>query len=529
MSKRIAVRALALLLTVAVSIRGQTIRGRVFMPDSVTPAAGVVITAIAENGKGAGTALSNSAGDYSMRVVAPGRYQLRALQIGFRPTVIPGIDVVANGVGVQNVVLGRQPVNLTAVLVRDEGCGISQRDGDTFLQLWEQARAALSATQLSEESGALDVRLVRITGHVDATSYYKVSSPARYPILPHAAIDSANARDVMVDAAIAATSAETLATAGYIRRHDSASVIFDIPSAEALLSDDFAAQHCFGIANPPGEHPEWIGVRFAPRQKRGDVTDVRGVLWLDRNSAELRRLEFTYANLPKTNYEVCDDAPEHIAIAERKRMCQSMRDDDANRLGLGGEADFQRLTTGEWLVTQWTLRKPPDEGKFRKTTRCKRQGRSCDPCYYGPECMDIWWMWPRLVTTAGTISRVTRGEMEVYRNDSSLALIDRIATKRAGSRPAHIEGRVTSADGRPLSSAIIQTDDPARVGRTDSAGVFRIGALPPGSIGILVRCRGYEPVQFKLPLLPDSTRRLSLALSPDGNASRTSLSCSERP
>jgi hypothetical protein len=529
MSQRIAVRALAFLLTVNVSVRAQTIRGRVVMPDSVTPAAGVVITAIAENGKGAGSALSNSAGDYSMRVVAPGRYQLRALQIGFRPTVVQGVDVAANGVRVQNVVLGRQPVNLTAMLVRDEGCGISQRDGDTFLQLWEQARAALSATRLSEQSGALDVQLVRIAGHVDAMGYYRVTAPSRYPILPHAAIDSANARDVMVDAVIATTAAETLATAGYIRRHDSASVIFDIPSAEALLSDDFAAKHCFGIAKPPDEHPEWIGVRFAPRQKRGDVIDVRGVLWLDRNSAELRRLEFTYANLPRTSYEACDDAPENIPIAERKPICQSVRDDDANRLGLGGDADFQRLTTGEWLVTQWSLRKPPDEAKFRKTIRCLRQRRSCEPCYYGPDCMDIWWFWPRLVTTAGTLSRVTRGETELYRNDSSLALIDRIATRRAGGRPANIEGRITSADGRPLTSAIIQTDDPARVGRTDSSGVFRIRALPPGPIGVLVRCRGYEPVQFRLPLLPDSTRRLSLALTTDGNASGASSSCAEKP
>ena len=521
-------RALAVLLTMALSVRGQTIRGRVFMPDSVTPAAGVVITAIAENGKGAGSALSNGAGDYTMRVVASGRYQLRALQIGFRPTVISGVDVVANGVRVQNVVLGRQPVNLAAILVHDEGCGISQRDGDTFLQLWEQARAALSAMQLSRQSGALDVQLVRIAGHVDATRYYQVSSPSRYPILPHAAIDSANARDVMVDAVIAATPAETLATAGYVRRHDSASVIFDIPSAEALLSDDFAAQHCFGIAKAPDEHPEWIGVRFAPRQKRGDVTDVRGVLWLDRASAELRRLEFTYANLPRTTYEVCDDAPENVAIAERKRTCSSMRDDDANRLGLGGEADFERLATGEWLVTQWTIRKPPDEGKMRKTTRSRCQGRSCEPCYYGPGCQDVWWMWPRLVTTAGTLSRVTRGETELYRNDSSLALIDRIATKRAGDRPASIEGQVTNAEGRPLSFAVIQTDDPARVGRTDSSGVFRIGALPPGPIGILVRCRGYEPVQFRLPLLPDSTRRLSLALTTDSTASRTA-NCAEKP
>ena len=94
--------------------------------------------------------------------------------------------------------------------------------------------------------------------------------------------------------------------------------------------------------------------------------DIRGVVWLDRASAELRRVEYSYANLPKTTYEMCDDAPMNVPVAERKRRCQSATDDAANRLGLGGELDFQRLATGEWLVASWAMRKPPDEGKVRK-------------------------------------------------------------------------------------------------------------------------------------------------------------------
>ncbi|MGH2898204.1 MAG: carboxypeptidase-like regulatory domain-containing protein, partial [Solirubrobacteraceae bacterium] len=334
---------------------------------------------------------------------------------------------------------------------------------------------------------------------------------------------------VIVDAVIAATSPETLSAAGYVRRRDSSSVIFDMPSAEVLLSDDFAAHHCFGLAKPPDEHPEWIGVRFTPRDKRGDISDVRGVLWLDRARAELKRLEFTYANLPRATYEVCDDAPEHIPVADRKRMCGPVPDNDANRLGLGGEADFQRLATGEWMVTHWALRKPPDEGKYRKTVRCQPQRRTCDPCYTGPRCQDVWWMWPRLVTTSATISRVTRAGREVYRDDSTLALIAAIADKRAGSRPARLEGRITNEDGGPLAAAVIQTDDPARAGIADSAGVFRIAPLPPGSIGVLVRCRGYEPVRFRLPLLADSTRHLALSLVPDPRATRSASDCSGVP
>jgi hypothetical protein len=265
----------------AVPLGAQTVRGRVLMPDS-TPASGVVVTAVAASGQTAGRSLSSPDGEYAIRLSTPGRYELRALQIGFRPTIVTGIDVGANAERIQNIVLARRPVTLATVEIRDEGCRISNRDADTFLQLWEQARGALSAARLSEQSGSLDVHLVRINGHVDATSYQRSSRPSAYEVRPYPAIDSLNMREMIVDAAIASTPAETLAKAGYVRRRDSENVVFDMPSAEALLSDDFAEMHCFGIAKPPNEHPEWIGVRFAPRKERKDVVDIRGVVWLDR-------------------------------------------------------------------------------------------------------------------------------------------------------------------------------------------------------------------------------------------------------
>jgi hypothetical protein len=518
-------KALAVIMVLALPLGAQTVRGRVFMPDSTTPARGVIVTAIGANGQTAGRALSSPAGDYSIRVSAGGRYELRALQIGFRPTVVAGVDVPATAERVQDIVLTRRPVTLAAVEIRDEGCRISTRDADLFLQLWEQARGALSAARLSEQTGSLDVHLVRINGHVDATSYQRSSSPSAYDVKPYPEIDSLNAREMIVDAAIASTPADTLAKFGYVRRRDAENVIFDMPSADALLSDEFAEMHCFGIAKPPSEHPEWIGVRFAPRKERKDVVDVRGVVWLDRASAELRRVEYSYANLPKTTYEVCDDAPMNVPVAERKRRCEPARDDAANRLGLGGEMDFQRLATGEWLVTSWAMRKPPDEGRIRKYFRCEPVRRQCDPCYYGPRCQDVWIMWPRLVTTAGTIARVTREDVELYRNDSSLALMARLAEKRAGDRPAQLSGRVTDADGRPLAGAIVQTDDPARVARTDSAGAFSIRPLPPGTIAIRVQCRGYQPIQFRLPIVAGTARELQLALVTDEGA-RPGKNCS---
>jgi hypothetical protein len=72
-----------------------------------------------------------------------------------------------------------------------------------------------------------------------------------------------------------------------------------------------------------------IGLAFEPARKRR-VADVKGVLWLDAATAELRHLEFTYTNLPW-------DVP-------------------ASRVG--GRVEFEQLASGVWIVRRWYVRAP---------------------------------------------------------------------------------------------------------------------------------------------------------------------------
>jgi hypothetical protein len=82
----------------------------------------------------------------------------------------------------------------------------------------------------------------------------------------------------------------------------------------------------------PAGHPEWIGIGFAPSRGRR-VPDITGALWLDRETAELRRLEFKYVNLPQS----------------------------AGHATAGGYVRFKRLGTGDWIITHWVIRFPETE------------------------------------------------------------------------------------------------------------------------------------------------------------------------
>lgn len=527
MCKRSVTLALFWLAGTAAPLSGQTLKGRIIGIDSV-PAAGIVITAIGADGKPVANTISNAAGDYVLRVPVPGVYDLRVHRIGYRPSVMRGVRV-GNSIEDRNMVLDPLPVAIAGMKVRDRAdCDLSGQDAETFLQVWEQARGALSAVQLTEQGGSLDVHLVRIDGKVDAVHYYApeivgASEPT---------MDVLHAREWLADRVFASTPPETLETLGYIHAREDGSAVFDAPSPEVLLSDRFLENHCFAVVKATVEKPHWIGVAFSPRVERDGLVDISGVLWLDRSTAELRRFEFKYTNLPRARYQLCEEQPRDL----ENRVCSSFEEKGFNKFGIGGDADFQRLATGEWLTTRWTIRSLSNEMNLRPSPRKVRHLYPREACSdrvkagvpRPGDCVFVLWNVPRLLLTSTSVARLVRSGVELYRNDSSLALIERSATIAAGKRPANLEGLIVNSAGRPLNNAIVQTERPSRVAITDSLGAFRIRMLPSDSMTISVRCRGYLPVIFGLRLFPDSTRRLSGTLIADSTSARLSEDCSSR-
>lgn len=301
-----------------------TVRGVVVQADGVTPAAGVVVSLLDAEGAEVVRALSGPAGTFSIRTSA-GRFGLRALRVGYRPVTLPSFDVASDEVRDVRLVLGGAAIRLDAVRVEGESsCRIRDDSALIVATLWEQARGVLAASTLTVGAEAYRSVLVRYRNLIPVGSRNVVD-------------EYVTVVQVAGPNGFVALSADSLATQGFVvtagRRSE-----FRAPDANVLLSPGFAATHCFRVTPPPREHPGWIGVAFRPAASRRGVGDILGTFWLDRESSELRKLEFSYTNVPST-----------------------MRSGDAD-----GWVTFDRLPTGDWFVSAWTIRTPVTDPGSRR-------------------------------------------------------------------------------------------------------------------------------------------------------------------
>ncbi|HTE46016.1 MAG TPA: carboxypeptidase regulatory-like domain-containing protein, partial [Gemmatimonadaceae bacterium] len=126
----------------------------------------------------------------------------------------------------------------------------------------------------------------------------------------------------------AARSPDSLHRAGYVIPQRDNSTVYYAPGLDALLANGFVEDHCFRITT--SRDASLIGIAFEPTSDRKRVAEIRGTLWLDRASSELRSIEFRYANVSR-----------------------EQQDGDA-----GGEMHFVRMTNGAWAISAWNIRMP---------------------------------------------------------------------------------------------------------------------------------------------------------------------------
>ncbi|HVZ47278.1 MAG TPA: carboxypeptidase-like regulatory domain-containing protein [Gemmatimonadaceae bacterium] len=305
------------------SARGATIRGAVLQADSATPAPGVVVALVDSAGAEIARTLTDGGGAFSMRTAA-GRFGLRALKVGYRPTSVPPFDVAAGDVREVRIVLGAQTVRLDAVRVEGEStCRIRDDSARLVATLWEQARGVLAASTLVSGADYRSV-LVRYRNLVPVASRRVIDETV-------SVVQAAGPNGFI------SLSADSLATQGFIVTVGKRSE-FRAPDANVLLSASFAAGHCFRIVPAPRGHADWLGVAFRPVADRRGFADIRGTFWLDRATSQLRKLEYTYMNVPAT-----------------------MRQDDAE-----GWVTFAQLSTGDWIVSQWEIHTPVTDPGSRR-------------------------------------------------------------------------------------------------------------------------------------------------------------------
>ncbi|WP_158508703.1 carboxypeptidase regulatory-like domain-containing protein [Gemmatirosa kalamazoonensis] len=400
--------AAAALLLLPAAARAQVVRGTVLdVGDRAVP--GVVVTLLDASSAVAARALSDERGAYRLLAPGPGTYRVHTLRIGFRPVTSAPVTLAAGEELTRRLVLTGVALALDTVRVADRAaCRVGSDTATATFALWEQARGALTATQLTAATRSLGATII---------TYDRVLDP-----------DGRRMRDQSLAARFGYVvqpwkelSADSLHRLGFVVSDADGSTTYHAPGLEALLSATFLTDHCFRLAR--SRDPSRIGIAFEPVPARRKA-DIRGTIWLDRKTSELRDLEFGYVN---------------VSEVQRDRA--------------GGAIQFVRMKDGAWAVSRWSIAMPELEPALPYSMRGAAQ--------------------PRVAAI-----RVAGGEL-------ALATLGRDTVW--ASTPLVVVGSVLdSATNAPIADARVALLGTRHEARTDTAGRFRVEGVIPGEYTVEV-------------------------------------------
>jgi hypothetical protein len=398
------------------ALQAQVVRGVVRESGTGTTVEGVLVTlervAAAESvASDVVSALSNERGEFAVRARISGRYRLTAKRIGVKRSLTEPFELSLGET--RQVSIEIEPVlyTLPEVAVATANFCIPQRDQvGRVAALWDEIRTALTATSISVRDSLYQGRILSFGRLLDGRGRILTETTHQF--------------DGLLNKTFTSVDPESLSLHGYWREDDD-SVRFDAPDIDVLLSASFLNDHCFALVN---ESPDEVGLRFQPVPGRS-VADVRGMLWADARTSELRRLEFTYTRLPR------------VERAER----------------LGGEVHFARLASGAWVVRRWSLRVPQfarhslsGPGFTRRYDRADPTARRVD------------------------INKVVENRMI---ENGGVAYIDHL---RIYEKPATVRGVARDSSGAPLTRAVVRLAGTSYETSVDASGRFELNGVPPG-------------------------------------------------
>lgn len=303
----------ALALLVAPPVHAQIVRGQVVEDATATPVQGAMVILLELDGAVVRRVLTDAAGSFIIQAAHPGAYTLRVDRIGYESLSTPRFDVPPEGT-FQRVTVPIRPVELEGLQVEgSRRCRLRAEQGPATAKAWEEARKALEAAAWTLASGAYRYTLLHVERSLARDGRTVERESRRF------------ARGTGQAPYVSAPAAE-LVELGFVRENRDRSLTYFAPDAEAFLSDAFLDTHCMTLASV---RDGLVGLDFEPVRGRR-VPDIRGTLWIEAASSTLRRLEFSYVNLPGAR--------------------------EAG--GAGGEVVFGRLPNGTWIVREWNIRMP---------------------------------------------------------------------------------------------------------------------------------------------------------------------------
>ena len=293
--------------------RAQSIRGTV-VDRADTPVPGVVVILLDDKSSIIARSLSSDRGEFHLAATVAGTYRVRTMRIGFKSVISDPVVLRAGETVTKRFALSGVSVSLDTVRVLGRNaCHLLADSAAATFAVWGQVRTALTATQLSTAERAITATTLDYERLLDKN-------------LDHVREQTTTVSSRFVKQPWASLSPERLRDDGYVVSADDSTTYYG-PGLDVLLSDTFIADHCFRLANSPD--PNRIGIEFEPTSDRGRIADIRGTLWIDRATSELRRLEFRYTGISRE---------------------QEQRS--------GGNMDFVRLRNGAWAIASWDIRMP---------------------------------------------------------------------------------------------------------------------------------------------------------------------------
>ena len=304
--------ALAALACTAPALAAQTVQGR-FVDPRGEPVSGGRAVLRDRQGHDVATAMTDSRGAFVLQAPRAGRYSLSVERIGYGMSQAPAFELGAGQTVEKQVAANPQQVALQGLVVRGRSrCTPRPGSGPETATVWEEARKALRSAHENESAD----------NQYGVRRFWRQLDPEGQTIVR----DSVAPAEITTGSPFISAPADRLAETGFIESAGN-DLLFHAPDAAVLLSPDFQNGHCFALQE--GENG-MIGLSFEP-VKAGEKSDVLGTLWLDRASAELRRVEYRYTRVPGLR------EPSEAA---------------------SGRMDFRRLGDGRFIVSRWAIRMP---------------------------------------------------------------------------------------------------------------------------------------------------------------------------
>jgi hypothetical protein len=426
------------LCALAPAARAQVISGRVLGKSDRVAVPGVIVSLLDSSGRAVETSLVGDSGAFRFTAPAAGSYALRAERVGLHSVTTPAFAVRQGATVELPIMMEAGGVSLRAVNVNaDRRCLVRPQEGLATAQLWDEARKALNATQVTQfvQAGAK----ARRDPHRFAVRWRKFKRDLEPTTLTLRRNEQVELEGETVTPFVSADP-ERLARDGYLAGEIDRQGTLFAPDAAILLSDRFLDTHCFRVQAPDrGRQDDLIGLAFEPVGLTSDRerkrVEVRGVLWLDRGTAELRYLEYGYVNLPF--------------------------DADADRAG--GRLEFRPFPDGRWIVWRWYIRTPAIERR-RSTINSQSSDWQTNIAWVREDGAELLEVMP-----AGTVRKVN-GRVHGM-------VIDSLRRERMGSVRVFLSGTshaaITNSDG----SYAIDSIEP---------GAYRVSIVAPGLDSLLI-------------------------------------------